>query len=172
MNTIEVFVDVDVVDIISIHCDIGVPQLIIVNEHLQSVSEELFEQDGTYIMEVIYNPAEYYMGGLVNGSWYDFRQIDYKSGTAKDDLFETCVRCETFEEYQEVYRLYLEAGCNIWPWHMGFKPYNSEDDEENDCPYYGWDHCGFLKHIRSTGGREIISLQDLKATVRKYRGVY
>jgi hypothetical protein len=169
MNTIEVFVDADIIDVMSVHCDMSLDCLNTMNNDLLSVSEDLFPQDGVYTMEVIFHPAEYYKGGLVNGSWYDFKQIDYKSGTARDDLFETCVRCETFEEYQEVYRLYLEAGCNIWPWHTGFKPYDKNDDELNDCPYYGWEHCGFLKHIRSKGSRKELSIHELKAFVRKYR---
>ncbi len=86
MNTIEVYVDEDMISIIGFYCDLCINEINIMNEHFESVCEELFEQDGIYKMRVIFNPAEYYLGGLVNGSWYDFEQIDYKSFDEFNDV--------------------------------------------------------------------------------------
>lgn len=70
---------------------------------------------------------------------------------------ETAVKCDTFSDYLIVRGLYLKAGCPHWPWHKGYvKP----DDDIHHTPYYGWEDCGFLKHI-GCRPEKVITLRQL-----------
>lgn len=79
-----------------------------------------------------------------------------------EELKETAVRCNTFAEYLTARGLYMLAGANIWPWHKGYK---QPAPEEPNCPYYGWEQCGFLKHIVYVPDSQVISLKELAAKV-------
>lgn len=58
-------------------------------------------------------------------------------------LLETSVEVKGPVEYGMTLAAYLIAGANVWPWHKGYKPL---DTEECSHHLYGWEECGFLKH--------------------------
>jgi len=80
------------------------------------------------------------------------------------ELRDTAVKCESMADYNIVMSLYFRAGCGRWPWHKGYK---DPESDEHECPYYGWEHAGFMKHIICAPAN-VITLKQLMDTVSKH----
>lgn len=78
------------------------------------------------------------------------------------DLYRTAVRCSTLETYNKVRSLYWQAGVNVWPWHKGFK---HPSDDEHNCPWYGFEYQGFMKHIHTVGECHRLTVNQLEELV-------
>ena len=80
MDYIEVFKDKDLCEIVGVHCDFAISEIFTMSEEFDSYSPEEIgiNQDGIYFLKPIIHAAEFEEGGLVNGSWYDFKVIDFK----------------------------------------------------------------------------------------------
>lgn len=76
----------------------------------------------------------------------------------KNKLFETAVRCETLADYYIVAGLYIKAGCNVWPWHKGFK---EPSEDKHEAPFYGWEPEGFMKLRFPVTGDKLLTIPQL-----------
>ena len=71
-------------------------------------------------------------------------------------------------EYGMTLAAYMIAGANLWPWHKGYKP---RDTEECSHHLYGWEECGFLKHaVGESLPGDFKSPLELIETVKKVKG--
>ena len=82
-----------------------------------------------------------------------------------EQLIETCVKCETRQDYDLVFALYRQAGCPIWPLHKGYK---EPSEDHHNAPYYGWENQGFMKHIfrYASDSKQVLSIGQLFEIVR------
>ena len=78
MDYVEARKEGDQAELIGFHCDHTFDCIKQISADFESVDIDGFEKDGVYVLKVIFNPAEYIDGGLANGSWNDFKVIDYK----------------------------------------------------------------------------------------------
>jgi hypothetical protein len=78
MNYVEAIIDSDTVEIIGFHCDVCFSQVQQIQADFEGSDIDGFIKDGVYILKVIHHAAEYLNGGLTNGSWNDFKVIDYE----------------------------------------------------------------------------------------------
>lgn len=97
---------------------------------------------------------------------HDVNALALANRLAISELMGTSVRCDNKADYHIVATLYYRAGCQPWPWHKGYKRPDLEEPE-NDCPYYGWEHAGFMKHIWPPAPESIITLRQLIDIVSK-----
>ncbi|MFA0012061.1 hypothetical protein AB4391_01745 [Vibrio lentus] len=84
-------------------------------------------------------------------------------------LLETSVEVKGPVEYGMTLAAYLIAGANVWPWHKGYKPL---DTEECSHHLYGWEECGFLKHagVGESASGDFKSPLELIDAVKKAKG--
>ena len=80
MDYIEVFKDGDLCEIVGVHCNFALSEIVIMGNEFESFDhiEIGIKEDGIHFLKPIFHPPEYCNGGLTNGSWYDFKYLSYE----------------------------------------------------------------------------------------------
>jgi len=73
-------------------------------------------------------------------------------------LLGKAVKCDNHADYLLVKVFFHRAGAPVWPWHKGYK---DPDSDIHECPYYGWEDAGFMKHTFKPSSHDIITLDTL-----------
>ena len=84
--------------------------------------------------------------------------VSMANEASKPTLQGKSVKCDSVLDYMLVKALFHRAGAPAWPWHKGYK---EPDTDIHECPYYGWEPAGFMKHIFKPGSSEVITLDSL-----------
>jgi len=95
------------------------------------------------------------------------KTVEEANARAIPELFEKVVRCDNYSDYLIVKAMFLKAGAGEWPWHKGYK---NPAIDIHECPYYGWEHAGFMKHIFKPSEVQVISLSELISIVMRDKG--
>ncbi|MBH14173.1 MAG: hypothetical protein CMF37_14770 [Leeuwenhoekiella sp.] len=96
-----------------------------------------------------------------------YKVVEEANARAIPELFEKAVRCESYCDYLIIKAMFLRAGAGEWPWHSGYK---NPASDIHECPYYGWEHAGFMKHIFKPSEVQVISLGELISIVMRDKG--
>ncbi len=77
MDYIEVFKDGDLCEIVGVHCNFALSEIIVMGNEFESYTPEEIgiKADGIHFLKPIFHAPEFSNGGLVNGSWYDFKHL-------------------------------------------------------------------------------------------------
>ncbi|HDY7868834.1 TPA: hypothetical protein RQK36_003932 [Vibrio vulnificus] len=98
------------------------------------------------------------------------QNVDWPEETGTPSaLINTSVEVKGPVEYGMTLAAYMIAGADVWPWHKGYKPL---DTEECSHHLYGWEECGFMKHagIAESASGDFKSPLELIEAVKQGKG--
>ena len=67
----------DLIEIVGFHCDLCIVEIKQLDAEFDAFELEGIAEDGMYRLEVVFHPPEFEDGGLVGGSWYEFKILDF-----------------------------------------------------------------------------------------------